>query len=216
MRSCQRGKQGVFSKDNATKITTVGVRYRSEIVKKIVHIFHNPIDNVAARFHLDRKIRARQNKHWLLDYPNNKEGFQRWCADMNENSTRTLSSSRWIDSSLTKVMKGVPCLAEFYHYVHWHNLAFTATSDLQVPSFLIHYEDYSTQFKEVTDELLNFLGLSQVGYAPEFINHKEYGNYYSDHQKQSIAMFIEEFSTKHTWQNVKHHLSDFLVKLIDP
>ncbi|KAL3780860.1 hypothetical protein HJC23_001593 [Cyclotella cryptica] len=214
MRSCLKGKRGVFSNDN-TEMTTVSVRYSEDLVKKVVHIFRNPMDNVVARFHLERKIRARRNKQWLRDYPNNKEGFQRWCAHMNENASQTLPSSHWIDSSLSEVMTGVPCLSEFYRYVQWHNLAFTATSDLQVPSYVFHYEDYSNRFEEVTDELLNFLDLDRVGDAPQFIDHKEYGDYYSDDEKHSIAVFIREFSTKPTWFSVKHYLTSFLSKLDD-
>jgi hypothetical protein len=214
VRSCLKGKRGVFSSDEA-EMTTVDVRYRPDLVKKVVHIFRNPMDNVVARFHLDRKIQARKNEQWLLDYPNNKEGFKRWCASMNEKVSHTLPSNHWIDSSLTQVMTGVPCLAEFYRYVQWHNLAFTATSDLQVRSFVFHYEDYSNRFEEVTEELLDFLELDRLGEAPEFIDHKEYVDYYSDEEKHSIAMFIMEFSTKPTWQSVKHYLTDYLSKLDD-
>ena len=196
-------------------MTTVDVRYRPDLVKKVVHIFRNPMDNVVARFHLDRKIQAKNNEQWLLYYPNNKEGFKRWCADMNEQASHSLLSNHWIDSSLTQVMTGVPCLAEFYRYVQWHNLAFTATSDLQVRSFVFHYEDYSNRFEEVTEELLDFLELDRLGEAPEFIDHKEYVDYYSDEEKHSIAMFIMEFSTKPTWQSVKHYLTDYLSKLDD-
>jgi hypothetical protein len=107
-------------------------------------------------------------------------------------------------------MKGVPCMSEFYRYIQWHNLAFSVTSDLQIPFMLLHYEDYSTRFEDVTNELTDFLGLEQVGKAPEFINDKTYLDYYTEQDKRNIARFIREYATKPTWQNVQHYLSDFV------
>jgi hypothetical protein len=210
MRSCLKGKRGVFLDTNTKEMTTVSVRYSPDLVKKVVHIFRNPLDNIVARFHLDRKVRAKKNPSWLDDFPNNQEGFRQWCAHLNENAVQNLSSSHWIDTSLIEAMKGVPCITEFYRYVQWHNLAFATTSDLQLPSFVFHYEDYSTRFDDVTTKLTEFLGLEKVAEAPEFIDNKEYGSYYTAEEKRAVALFIEEFSTKSTWQNIHHYLNDFL------
>ena len=114
-RSCTKGRRGIVSNKN---ITTISVRYSPELVKKVVHIFRNPLDNIVARFHLDRKIRARKKSDWLDRYPNDKEGFNMWCDLLNTNSSGTFSS-RWFDSSLKEAMKNVPCLTEFYRYVQW-------------------------------------------------------------------------------------------------
>lgn len=211
LRSCLKGRRGEITSDGA--ITLKSTRYSSDLVKKVVHIFRNPLDNVVARFHLDRKIKARKNPDWLEEYPNNPEGFRLWCAHLNEN--QKLSSSHWTDSSLLEAMEGVPCVTEFYRYVQWHNLAFATTSDLQIPSFVFHYEDYSTRFEDVTNELTVFLGLEQVGDAPEFIDNKKYGDYYTAKQKHAVAMFIREFASKPTWQNVQHYMSSFMTEPVD-
>jgi hypothetical protein len=208
-RSCLKGKRGVYSNDTDAKMTTVNVRYNPNLVKKAVHIFRNPFDNAVARFHLDRKIRAHKNRDGLVVYPNNKDGFHEWCTELNANA-QVLTSIHWIDSSLAASMKGLPCLTEFYLYVQWHNLAFATISDLQVPSFTFNYEDYTDRFEAVTDELINFLEVKRVGEAPEFINNKKYGEYYTAQEKHAIATFIKEFATKATWQRVEHYLNDFL------
>jgi hypothetical protein len=62
----------------------------------------------------------------------------------------------------------------------------------------------------VTDELTEFLGLKKVAKAPEFIADKTYGDYYTAEEKHAIALFIKEFATKPTWQNVEHYLNEFL------
>lgn len=116
MRSCLKGRRGVLT-DN--EMTTISVRYGPDLVKKVVHIFRNPLDNIVARFHLDRKIRARKNPRWLDDYPNNQQGFSLWCDSLNMNSSQAIFSSRWFDSSLKEAMRDVPCVTEFYRYVQW-------------------------------------------------------------------------------------------------
>ena len=213
LRSCLKGKRGVYSNDTQT-MTTVNVRYSPDLVKKIVHILRSPFDNVVARFHLDRQVRARKYPGWLESFPNNNEGFQRWCGYLNTNATQALYSNHWVDSSLAESMKNVPCLPEFYRYIQWHNLAFAVTADLQVPSFVFHYEDYSNRFEEVTSDLTEFLGLDRVGEAPEFIDNKKYDDYYTLQQKEDIAVFIKEFASKPTWQSIAHYINNSSLDLL--
>ncbi|KAL3798494.1 LOW QUALITY PROTEIN: hypothetical protein ACHAWO_011169 [Cyclotella atomus] len=179
----------------------------SEFSKKWYISFRESFDNVVARFHLDRKLQAQDHPDWLDTYPNNREGFRKWCEQLNDSAAPVLSS---IHQSLMDAMKDVPCMSEFYRYIQWHNLAFSLTSDLQIPCMLLHYEDCSTRFEDVTNEFTDFLGLEQVGKAPEFINDKTYLDYYMQQDKRNIARFIREYATKPTWQNVQHYLSEYL------
>ena len=206
-KACLQGQRG-FIEDS--KVTSEVVSYSSNLVKKAIHIFKNPFDNVVKRFHVYRKTQAQRHTDLLDTYPNNKEGFHKWCKQLNDRAATVLSSIHSEEKSLVDAMKDVPCMSEFYRYIHWHNLAFTVTSDLQIPSMLLHYEDYSTRFENVTRELTDFLGLEQVGKAPEFIVKKQYLDYYTEKDKRNIARFIRKFATKPTWQNVHHYLSDFV------
>ena len=207
MNGCLTSKKRL-NKNQATEFVT----YSPDLVKKAVHIFRNPMDNIVSRFRYEWMQQAKSNQNnWANNYPKNREGFRRWCTHLNANRTKIMSSSiHWIDPSLKEVMDGVPCVTEFYRYVQWHNLAFATTSDLQVPSLVFYYEDYSSRFKEVTEELTNFLGLKQLGEAPKFIDNKEYGDYYTTTDKQAIAKFIKEFATKPTWQILEHYLHGYL------
>lgn len=191
---------------NKTEFAT----YSPDLVRKAVHVFRNPMDNVVSRFHHERTKKENINSTWTNRYPDDSEGFRRWCTHLNANLTKTMSSSiPWVDSSLKEAMKDVPCVTEIYRYIQWHNLAFTTISDLQVPSFVLYYEDYSSRFEEVTEELTNFLSLEQVGQSPKFIDNKKYGDYYTSTDKQAIAKFIKEFATKPTWQIVERYLHDY-------
>lgn len=99
-------------------------------------------------------------------------------------------------------------LSEFYRYVQWHNLALAVTlTDLDVPSMVLHYEDYSTRFESVTSELINFLELKPTGKAPDFIVNKRYHDYYTAEETEAIAVFVQEFSTKLTWQHLARYFN---------
>ena len=52
---------------------------------------------------------------------------------------------------------------------------------------------------------MDFLELTAVADAPEFISNKSYGDYYSEEQTQAIATFIREFSSQLTWQHVTRY-----------
>ena len=139
---------------------------------------------------------------------------KKWCRSIDDDSN-ALAESRWVDKDLVDAFDGVPCVAEFYRYVQWHNHAFTATLvDLAVPSMVLHYEDYSANFAGVTRNLMDFLDLKPipaVGAAdlPVFISDKVYGHYYySAEQTRAIAAFVKEFSMKMTWQNLARYFDE--------
>lgn len=80
-------------------------------------------------------------------------------------NNQKLRHSRWVDRDLLAAFAGVPCHAEFYRYVEWHNNAFIVTPD-NIPSMIFYYEDYSTRFDDLTEDLLEFIELEQKGTAP--------------------------------------------------
>lgn len=207
LKSCLKGKRGVYSSDSKS-VATHSVWYSQDLVKKIVHIFRSPLDNVVARFHLKRKrFTARKNKKWLHDYPDNKLGFHKWCKSIDD--SQQLARTRWIDRELGEAFLGVPCHAEFYRYVEWHNYADGVKMDLGIPTMVFYYEDYSTRFDDVTEELLNFLELEhQESSAPVFIVNKKYDDYYSKEQTQAITALVKELSNKRTWKHLAHYFGE--------
>ena len=94
------------------------VWYSPDLVKKVVHIVRDPFDNVVARFHLDRYAKT---ESWLKEYPANKLGFQKWCNGIDDDNNM-LMSHKFVDNDLRKAFSGVPCRAEFFRYVQWHNM----------------------------------------------------------------------------------------------
>lgn len=137
---------------------------------------------------------------------------QKWCRSLDDDSN-ALAESPWLDKDIVAAFDGVPCRAEFFRYIQWHNHAFTVTQlDLGVPSMVLHYEDYSTRYADVTKQLMEFLELKPVAVAadlPEFIPHKVYGHYYySKEQTRAIATLVKEYSMKTTWQYLARYFDE--------
>ena len=234
LNSCLSGQRGVYNSSDSKTIDIHPVRYKQNLVKRVVHIIRNPLDNIVARFNYERGRYARMNdEEWLNEFPHGKQGFQvsqclplpstivflirylrisafplkkKWCESIDND---TPAKSYWIDTPLINAFAGVPCRAEFFRYIQWHNLAFASTFvDLDVPALVFHYEDYSTRFADVIQGLLDFLELKPVADAPDFISNKTYGNYYSQEQTNAIATFVKEFSAKLTWQHMARYFEE--------
>ncbi|KAL9189138.1 hypothetical protein ACHAXT_011628 [Thalassiosira profunda] len=199
LKSCLKAKRGVYS-DSGSLATRIGW-YSQSLVKKVIHILRNPLDNTVARFHLERKrFTAKNDTAWLREYPNTKSGFRKWCKRLDKSTD--LLRTRWVDKELADALAAVPCHAEFFRFVQWHNLAFIASEELALPTppMVFHYEEYSFRFDDVTKELTTFLELEQTGPAEPFIANKRYADYYSDRETQAIADLVKEMSSKQTWQ----------------
>lgn len=196
---CLLGTRAVETKEGLVKEL---VTYNQTLVKKAIHIFRHPLDNIVARFHLKYNVNAKAgNVEYTTKFPKNAIGFRRWCAV--EDKSRALIESPFIDAKLRKAMEKIPCFNEFYRYIQWHNLAFATTQEMNIPTMLLNYQDYSTDFENTRDRVLNFLGLPRVGDGFEFHSGKEYRSYYTPEEKLNIHAFIQEFASYETWKQLK-------------
>jgi hypothetical protein len=203
MTGCLTGTRAIETDDGLKR---VGVTYKPERVKKAIHIFRHPLDNIVARFHLEFNVQGRRgNPDFTKSFPKNATGFQRWCAL--DDLSLDLLKSRFIDRRLRRTLSEVPCFVEFFRYAQWHNLAFSTSHDMAIPTMLLHYHEYSDDFMKTRDRVLDFLELTPVIEAVEYEFHsgKEYRDYYSQQQKSSIYAFLEEFSSADTWGQIKDY-----------
>lgn len=74
-----------------------------------------------------------------------------------------------------------------------------------LPTMLLHYHEYATDFAQARDKVLAWLGLPLVGEGIEFHPGKVYRSYYSAEQKQAIRVFLQEVASAETWEQLKDY-----------
>jgi hypothetical protein len=201
MIGCLTGNQGIAT---AKGMRLVDKTYDKSLVKKAIHIFRNPLDNVVARFHLEYNEKSMAgDSRYTSTFSKDATGFRKWCALDNRN--RGLVQSHYIDPRLRGLMLQIPCFNEFYRYTQWHNLAFETTRAMNLTTMLLHYHEFSDNFEAARGRILDFLELPLVGEGIEFDDGKEYGNYYSHRERLAIVGFLREFASTETREQLEHY-----------
>lgn len=179
------------------------VIYSPSLVKKAIHIFRHPLDNIVARFHLEYNVRVllHGDHRFARKFPKNATGFRSWCAEEDEN--RGLLHSPHLDKHLRRQLAKIPCFNDFFRYLQWHNLAFGLQHDMDLPTLVLHYHEYAENYGIARDKVLEFLELPRKGEGIPFEEGKVYRSYYSNHQKKAIRDFLKEFSSSETWEQLE-------------
>lgn len=195
LKQCLEGSYNV--KDDDGRLTKKVGSYNKELVQRAVHLIRDPFDNVVSRFHL-------YNKHHATAYPRTREGFRKFCSDEGKRYYSEEQQSKFYHAVFDTV-KDVPCHADFYRYIQWHNLAFITTWNLGIPSLIIHYENYTDNFKKTQDTLLDFLGQDALHDAPEFVTGKTYREYYMQEEIDAVHVLFSKLALEKTWTNIQHY-----------
>jgi hypothetical protein len=177
--------------------------YSSEKVAKAVHMVRDPFDNVVSRFNLER-----HPGHRATEYNSTRQGFRDFCFKLNEEYAREHHRSKLHDNEHLAVMKDVPCYADFFRYIEWHNLAFVTSNDLNLITYVLHYDWFATRFNETVTELLDFLQLEYKGEPKLFKRGKVYRDYYTAEEQAAVKQVIEEISLQVTWQHIAQYFHD--------
>ena len=192
--------EGDFVTGIATSGFEVSKGYASkDNIARAVHIIRDPFDNVVARFHLERRTLGKKNK---AHYPNSREGFRQFCDDLGKIEKAQKQARIFFEDVLDL---DIPCKADFYRYIQWHNMAFTTTWNLGIPTLVVHYESYTTSLNETKDALLEFLEQDEVADAPPFVTGKTYREYYTADEIDAVSKMAERLALRETWQHTKHY-----------
>jgi hypothetical protein len=174
--------------------------YPQEHVTKAVHLIRNPFDNVVSRFHLERN----EPNRTAQAYAPNRHGFLRYCLSIDYKYTKQeIEYMHFQENKLLQDLWRVPCHADFVKYVEWHNLAFVTTSDLNLTTYVLHYDWYRTRYDAVLQELLSFLELTQTARPPLFQVGKVYDDYYSREERLIVKRAFSFMASRQTWQQVQ-------------
>jgi hypothetical protein len=100
---------------------------------------------------------------------------------------------------------GIPCYADFFKWVQWHNLANQVTKEMGVPTYYLNYEKFDNRFNETLDEMLEFLGQSKKGRPHKFIKGKAYKEYFYPEELHSVGEAMKRLATNETWSLIEHY-----------
>jgi hypothetical protein len=110
-----------------------------------------------------------------------------------------------MDPKVWQLMKNIPCRDDFFRFAQWHNLAFVTTQSLGIPTLVVHYEDYDTNYNETATKLVEFLHLPLRGELINFFKGKEYIDYFSPAEQQNVTKAMKIMSLSSTWDQISHY-----------
>lgn len=201
-RRCFEGHR--VSKDENGAPTSTLVSYSKEHVQRAVHLIRDPFDNVVSRFHLTIKHFVERNQTEAARYPKSKAGFLTFCRDQGRRYRRDEQESRFYEDVFDEA-RNVPCHADFFRYIQWHNLAFTTTWNLRIPTMILHYENYTYDLGQTQQALLDFLEQEGVHEPPLFINGKTYREYFTEAEIQAVSAMFSTLAMAKTLEHTKHY-----------
>ena len=195
--------------DNTTLSTTATptevrsvetLHYSKDLVGRAVHLVRNPLDNVVSRFHLSRQHSLEKTNSSLA---NNATGFHEWCRELDHKHTS--KERRHLDPELLRLWRDVPCHAQFFEYVQWHNLAYTTTTEyLNIPLLVLRYEDYKRDWDGTVQSLMEFLQLDAGDLtATPFDMSTYHDTYYTESQKVAIRQMMESLASVPIWEIIQ-------------
>ena len=198
-------KASYITKDSNNKANEIKGTYSQNLLSKAVHLIRDPFDNVVSRFHLEYKKFLRKNETEKLEmYPRSREGFRAFCKQQGGQFYYQERDSK-VYTDIFDEIKEIPCHADIFRYIQWHNLAFTTTWDLNIPTLILHYENYTNNFDETKDMLLEFLDQDGVNEPPLFVTGKTYREYYSDDEIKYVESMFKALALEKTWYHTKHY-----------
>jgi Sulfotransferase domain len=203
-RNCFKTKWIDVQSTNNTKTRVFG-SYEPDDLAKTVHLIRDPFDNVVSRYHLERQLPGRK----AAEYPESREGFREYCKAIDSLHSTNEKRALFLDNEILEIMKIVPCHADFFRYIEWHNLAFVTTRDLEVEAFVLHYDWYTTRYEQVAKELLAFLELDihKDGELTPFVPGKVYP-YFTAEEKLAVKRAFRIMASPQCWRHVEGYFDD--------
>ena len=183
--------------------------YSAEIPRKAVHLIRNPFDNLIARLHLT--VKKKKQLGWteeqLAAFSNSRDGYLKWCQFADQ---AVSNETTFISSDIKELFQNLPCAADWYRYVQWHNLAIEATQRLQLPIYVLYYENYTENFDKTVDDLFHFLELHKVNNPVPFIAGKTYQNFFSEDEARAATRLVENMASPECWKLIGHYFDPWL------
>jgi aspartate/tyrosine/aromatic aminotransferase len=108
------------------------------------------------------------------------------------------------------LFRELPCHADWYRYVQWHNYAHLLTEQLHLPTLDLFYEDYTHAYDATVQDLWIFLDLEPRGPPVEFFVGKSYEKFFDAAHTRNAAVLVQALSLPPVWQRLKRYLEEYL------
>ena len=168
--------------------------YPTDRIRKAIHLIRSPFDNIVSRVH---------NTDSSISTP---ESFRRYCFDYNRRYAEDERASMLFSKDLLDLTANVPCRADFFRYVEWHNQAFALHNDMALEALVVYYESYTSHFGETATQLLDFVQLDARAEAEPFVQGKTYHDgYFTQEERRAVKVALEMLSTKTTWDHIRQY-----------
>jgi hypothetical protein len=207
-----------------------GTRFESYMdparLARVVHLIRNPLHNVVARYHLDRRHLVEKDPRLVGLYPYNATGFQRWCRELDEQYEAEekgillagSSPSGESSSPLRRLLRQVPCRGEFYKYAQWHENVIAMVPHLSssrrrsaedrpaiIPVLVVHYEDYHGRFNWSVARLMDFVEQDVVSPLRPFRSLPPYEDHYSQDQIGAVRDLLRHMASSRLWRHLERY-----------
>jgi len=132
-------------------------KYDGEMIKKAGIMVRNPIDVVTNRFLYYSNVYAGE-LDWSQRYDQNRKGFLAYCA---ENQVKYADEeAKWWVEEVRMDGIDIPCYAEFFKLIQWHNLVSEMIDYLGMEHRYFYYETFQANFTKQAENILGFYQLS--------------------------------------------------------
>ena len=183
--------------------------YDIDLVKKAVHLIRDPFDNVVSRFHHERNNRMSSMERGVYD--NSHSGFRAFCRDKVDGIDLDLDEGRVaFPEEILSLLENVPCRMDFLRYIGWHNRAFQVSSDTKIPTLVLHYESYASNWDDTMANLLDFIGMAKKEDTSSyhFKKGKEYRSFYLSDEVEKLRSAFLAFASDATKSNTMHYFEE--------
>ena len=217
-----------------SKMVTTEYGAPMSAIKKLLHLIRNPYHNVVARFHLERKNMISKDSSYEQLFTYDATGFKNYChyldTTFNKEDETLLSSKLYKKYFHPESDNFIPCAAEFYKWVQWHNYAVqssvllglksdrteqivietgdatTTTPQSSIPVHVIWYENYEFDFNATFASIMDFL---EFPVATEqirtFRSLPTYDDHFTLEQRANVQALIQKVAIPSTWKLIKHY-----------
>jgi len=131
-------------------------KYDGGMIKKAGIMIRDPIDVIESRFLYYSNVYAGE-LDWSQRYDQNRKGFLAYCA---ENQVKYADEeAKWWNEEVRMAGLDIPCYAEFYKLIQWHNLVDEMIEYLEMEYRYFYYETFTKRFVDQANNLLEFYNL---------------------------------------------------------